>query len=287
MYSVKVNDFSQWRRQARELLAREVSPDAVSWEAEKQSSLLAGMAENFLSLRVTVPNPTVPRDFIALAKSVACYRDENRWSLLYRVAWRLLFEDKSLLGNKIDKQIARLFSMRKSVGRDKHKMEAFVRFRLVNSLKTNDCPIPISSKRAKVEPQASDENHEEYFVSWFEPEHLILPLVAPFFIKRFHSMNWSILTPDSSMHWNGEQILFTNGVPRPANIEDEVEGLWLEYYANIFNPARLKLKAMQSEMPKKYWVNLPEAPLISQLARSARIRTDTMIDGAVMGNLDE
>ncbi|MGO7668145.1 DUF4130 domain-containing protein, partial [Rhizobium ruizarguesonis] len=30
------------------------------------------------------------------------------------------------------------------------------------------------------------------------------------------------------------------------------DDLWRTYYASIFNPARLKLKAMQAEMPKKY-----------------------------------
>ncbi|WP_246671401.1 UdgX family uracil-DNA binding protein [Mesorhizobium sp. B2-4-12] len=33
-------------------------------------------------------------------------------------------------------------------------------------------------------------------------------------------------------------------------------------FENIFNPARLKVKAMQKEMSKKYWRNLPEASLI-------------------------
>lgn len=56
-----------------------------------------------------------------------------------------------------------------------------------------------------------------------------------------------------------------------------MENLWREYYANIFNPARLKLKAMQSEMPKKYWVNLPKAPLIAELTRSAGKQVDTMV----------
>ena len=49
---------------------------------------------------------------------------------------------------------------------------------------------------------------------------------------------------------------------RDAPADDAAEELWRTYYANIFNPARLKVKAMQKEMPKKYWRNLPEAALI-------------------------
>jgi hypothetical protein len=53
-----------------------------------------------------------------------------------------------------------------------------------------------------------------------------------------------------------------------------VEETWRSYYASIFNPARLKVKAMQAEMPKRYWKNLPEAamikPLIANAGRTAR-----------------
>ena len=47
--------------------------------------------------------------------------------------------------------------------------------------------------------------------------------------------------------------------------EDEIEEFWKTYYASTFNPARLKTKTMQGEMPKRYWKNLPEAALIPEL----------------------
>jgi uracil-DNA glycosylase len=40
---------------------------------------------------------------------------------------------------------------------------------------------------------------------------------------------------------------------------DQTEELWRTYDANIFNSARVKVRAMQAETPKKYWRNLPEA----------------------------
>ncbi|MEV9012116.1 DUF4130 domain-containing protein, partial [Klebsiella pneumoniae] len=52
--------------------------------------------------------------------------------------------------------------------------------------------------------------------------------------------------------------------------------LWLTYYASIFNPARGKVKAMQAEMPKKYWKNLPEAALIADLLAQAPARVAAM-----------
>jgi DNA polymerase len=56
-----------------------------------------------------------------------------------------------------------------------------------------------------------------------------------------------------------------------------MEGIWRTYYRSIFNPARLKLKAMQAEMPKRYWKNLPEADLIESLSRASSVRMDGML----------
>ena len=267
MYFVQVNDFAHWRKQARELLKRRIAPEQITWRREKQASLpLGDSAGCFSAQKIHCPHPTIPRDFFYLAEQVACYRDESRWSLLYSLAWRLLFEDRNLLACITDDQVARLWAMKQAVARDSHKMKAFVRFRSMDTMGRQDSPATANS---------TDE--EEYFVSWFEPEHLIVPLIAPFFVKRFNTMNWSILTPDTCVHWNREQVILTEGVSRPPAVDDELEDLWREYYASIFNPARLKLKAMQSEMPKKYWINLPEAPLIAELTRTAGNRVDTMI----------
>jgi DNA polymerase len=61
---------------------------------------------------------------------------------------------------------------------------------------------------------------------------------------------------------------------------DELESLWKTYYANIFNPARIKLGAMKKEMPKKHWPTLPETELIPQLLRQAPTRVQTMLAAA-------
>jgi uracil-DNA glycosylase len=94
-------------------------------------------------------------------------------------------------------------------------------------------------------------------------------------------MAWSILTPDICAHWEGHVVAFTPGASKAAApSEDRLEETWLRYYASIFNPARLKVKAMQTEMPKKYWRNLPEASLIKPLISSAGRATSAMIADA-------
>ena len=260
MFSIDIDNFSQWRKQARAMLQRGIVPTDINWETDRQQSLFANAStSNYKDLPVLHPELKLPKSFYPLAEKASCFRDRRRWPLLYRVAWRLLFENKRLLRSPIDEDVSQLLSMQKAVNRDRHKMAAFVRFKEI----IDDKSVP-------------NQNNTRY-VAWFEPEHLIVPSKASFFVKRFSNIQWSILTPDTCAHWDLKQLYFTEGLKKPPNIEDELEQLWLTYYQHIFNPARLKLKAMQSEMPKKYWTNLPEAALIPELTRSAQAQTDSMI----------
>tara|TARA_B110000037_G_scaffold205919_2_gene251346 strand:+ start:7257 stop:7742 length:486 start_codon:yes stop_codon:yes gene_type:complete len=136
-------------------------------------------------------------------------------------------------------------------------MHAFVRFRKVGE-----------------DPKTG----REQFVSWFEPDHKIIRLNSSFFRKRFANMDWSILTHDECMHWDGQKIRYTPGVDKSqAPDSDALEDLWRSYYKSIFNVARVKVKAMQSEMPKKYWKNLPEAQLIEDLISNSSHHVDEML----------
>lgn len=157
-----------------------------------------------------------------------------------------------LLNIATDPDVGRIRDMAKAVRHDEHKMHAFVRFREIGR------------------------ERNSHFVAWFEPEHHIVEFAAPFFMRRFADMEWSILTPDLCAHWDGHALSFTPGVSRSdAPSKDRLEEFWRSYYASIFNPARLKVKAMQTEMPKKYWRNLPEASLIKPLiAGAARVSCD-------------
>jgi len=51
----------------------------------------------------------------------------------------------------------------------------------------------------------------------------------------------------------------------------------------IFNSARLKIGAMCKEMPKKYWRNMPETALISELIAGAQGREQAMIAASPSG----
>ena len=193
-----------------------------------------------------------------MARSVAAHSDPRRWNVLYRVLWRLTHgNERHLLALSTDRDTRLLQQWCKAIGRDIHKMHAFVRFRLVGK---------------------DEITGREQFVAWFEPEYRIERLVAGFFKKRFTGMDWSILTPHECVHWNGSHLHFTPGVPGDTAIDnDALDDLWRTYFRSIFNPARLKIKAMQSEMPKKYWKNLPEASIIADLIAESSGRVEKML----------
>lgn len=252
------SDLAEWRVQARALLAEDVLPSDVQWQVGERAGLLpAESSPAHKPSRQTKPAGTVPREFLSLANTVLAHADARRHALLYRLLWRLTHGERQLLHIASDDGVAWCEQAAKAVRRDMHKMKAFVRFREV------------------AQPQGS------VFIAWFEPSHDILPRVAPFFVRRFAGMHWSILTPTRSAHWNGETISFGAGAQKAdAPNDDALEDLWLTYFANIFNPARLKVQAMKNEMPVRYWKNLPEAALIPGLIRDASARMDAMVQKA-------
>ncbi|MBR1148412.1 UdgX family uracil-DNA binding protein [Bradyrhizobium sp. AUGA SZCCT0431] len=247
-------DFDGWRKAARTLVLNDVSPADVTWRVQ-------GDAPELFESTTPLPDPpnatfNVPAKFVELAKAAILHRNSERFAILYRLLWRLR-GNHDLLVVATDPDVARVSTMAKAVHRDEHKMHAFVRFREIGR------------------------EQKSHFVAWFEPEHHIVELSAPFFARRFADMPWSILTPDVCAHWDGHAVSITPGVAKAeAPTEDRLEETWRRYYASIFNPARLKVKAMQTEMPKRYWRNLPEASLIRPLIESAERTASAMIAGA-------
>ncbi|WFR94156.1 UdgX family uracil-DNA binding protein [Rhizobium tumorigenes] len=254
-------DLAEWRDAARPLLGEGVLPEAIDWrEAALGGDLFAGSGDSLL-LEPTEPLPrngsgvgpegtppvTVPPAFIGLAEAVLCHSDPGRFALLYRILFRL-GRDRRLLDIVSDVDVHRALMLQKAVRRDCHKMTAFVRFKEVDS----EMALP-----------------RRRFVAWFEPDHHIVARKAPFFQRRFNDMDWLIATPRGSATWDGTQLSISDLPVEKPSLTDEADTLWRTYFSNIFNPARLKVKAMQAEMPKKYWKNLPEADLIPGLIAGA------------------
>ncbi|APE28608.1 UdgX family uracil-DNA binding protein [Aurantiacibacter gangjinensis] len=254
------DDFAFWRDAARQLVQARIAPDQVAWSEPGSSGSLFAIGST--ELPSPLPGAAVvkaSKRFQSLARNAAVHSDPERFALLYEMLWRLQGNSR-LMEDKADPLVRRIEEMDKAVRRDAHKMHAFVRFRKV-----------------------SDEDANDHYVAWFEPDHHIVRREAGFFVRRFANMHWSILTPRGCLHWDGE-TLRESGPAQKADAPqgDPAEDLWRSYYASIFNPARLKIGAMLKEMPRKYWKNMPEAELIPQLIAGAQKRESQMVDAGSM-----
>jgi probable DNA metabolism protein len=255
MRAVTVAGWEGFRAAARRLLSEAVPPaDVTLVDAEVGGDALpwGGPAvEPSAEVRVA-------RAYVALAARVACHRDDDRWNLLYRLLFRLTHEEPALLAVATDPDVARALRLDAAVRRARHKLTAFVRFQRV----------------------AGAEGDE--YVAWYVPEHRVLALATDFFVERFGSMRWWILTPDATAHWDRRALHVGPGVgareARARLAGDALEDLWRSYYANIFNPARVKVAAMLKEMPRRHWATLPEADLIATLLAEAPNRAAAMVE---------
>lgn len=252
MYTCIVTDFNDWREKARNFLAMQIAPRDAQWQDKNHSH--SSLFNKPLAVKAD-KSVSVPKEFLPFAKIIACHSDPIKWSLLYECLWRLTHGEKNLLRISTDPLIRKLDLFSKAVRRDAHKAKAFVRFR-----------------------EYQNDDDTSHFIAWHNPDHDVLPLVADFFRRRFSIMQWTIMTPFNTAHWDGEHLKFLEGVPvyqHPQ--EDDMENFWQTYYRSTFNPARVKLKMMRQEMPVRYWKTMPETQIISSMLQQAEKRVENMM----------
>ena len=254
-------DLEGWRDHSRRLLQAGIAPEQVTWTVEGRGdageldlSPPTALAETS-SDQSTRP-VRISKTLLSLINSALLHSNEDRFDLAYHLLYRAQ-SVPALHRNPADAEVLKLNRYAKAIRRDIHKMHAFVRFRKIG-----------------------DSEGREQFVAWFEPDHHITAAVAPFFRNRFTGMDWLIVTPEASIAWDGQKLsVGPGGCKEDVPHEDVIEAEWRTYYANIFNPARVKISAMKSEMPMKYWKNLPEAELIPSLLEQAGTRVEAMVAG--------
>lgn len=312
-------EFAAWRDAARDALREGYAPEEIDLQDAAVASALALSfeLESGPTGKATA-QPHTSKSFLEQANLVAVHRNAGRWNLLYRVLYRLQSE-RDLMKIEVDADVAEMNRLAAQVRRDLHKMHAFVRFRKVmrpgevllaehrpevidevvvpagtvaahaeeehHLVLATQTPFGVAKSeielceadRRQGEPEADECEH---FIAWYQPDHRILRLAAPFFQERFAIMRWSILTPDEGVSWDParKELLWSPGVPREsAPDEDELETLWRSYYSSIYNPARLNTQAMRSEMPVRYWKNLPEVAMLPTLITQSKTRVETMV----------
>jgi uracil-DNA glycosylase len=243
--------FAGWREITRALLLQGVPPHQVNWLGDGDQGGLFDRAPDAIHTQPAASAPRIPRQLLELLQNAACFRIEERWSLLYRILWRVAQGDRAaMLAGDIDG--SQLHKRLKAVRREAHHLHAFLRFH----------PRPENAEGPQL-------------VAWHEPAHDILASASGHFAERLGRSTWLIATPDDGVYWDGQRLHYQRPCPsewqRLAQTPgDEGEALWLAYYGSTFNPARLNRSVLQNNLPVRFWKNLPEGPLIPQLMSQAR-----------------
>lgn len=170
---------------------------------------------------------------------------------------RALFHGCSPSGDYGDDQILKIAQLAKMVGREKHRMEAFIRFHLID---------------------------EDLYYANCEPDFNVLPLIAPHFKSRYADQKWviydlkrgyglaydlqnvqeikidfdgSAFAKPSCMPWAGRAITNSSQILLPKE-EDAYRDMWNRYFKSTNIESRKNMKLHIQHVPKRYWKYLSE-----------------------------
>ncbi len=243
-------DFDAWREAARTAVALGVPPEEMAFAVREEPAPL--FADPLPERPADAPPFNVPKAFPDVARKLICHADPERFVFAYRLLWRLQAE-KKLLEIVSDPDTRKAVEMQKAVYRDSHKMKAFVRFR-----------------------EIEDDEGQRQYIAWFEPFHHVVELTAPFFMRRFPGMIWSILTPKRSVHWDGVDLTFAPGAKTISTPSQWTERLGVRMLQTMPGKRRMKKGAVSSTTWWKgsnqamYW-RWPSASSISRKRTKAFI----------------
>ncbi|RYY09538.1 MAG: DNA metabolism protein, partial [Cytophagaceae bacterium] len=172
--------------------------------------------------------------------------DPERELLIFRFADLALRAGRDISENYGDATVRRCQRLAQQLFREKHRMEAFVRF---------------------------EKAQDGLFHASIEPDFDVLPLIASHFTKRYADQRWLIFDKKRryGLYYNlhrTDVIELTDAGAAPrrgevsATVLDEREPLfkllWQAYFDHANIPERRNLKLHQRHMPRRYWKYLSE-----------------------------
>ena len=133
----------------------------------------------------------------------------------------------------------------KKVHREKHRMEAFVRFQLTT---------------------------DKLFYAIVEPDFNVLPLISDHFEQRYADQHWMIYDARRryGIYYNGEKVEMIevsfeqenfSGKDISAVYDDQellYQHLWQHYFKSVNIASRKNTRLHIQHMPRRYWKYLPE-----------------------------
>lgn len=141
--------------------------------------------------------------------------------------------------------VLHISNVAKQVAREKHRMEAFVRFRLTR---------------------------DDLYFAIIEPDFNVLPIIAPHFKSRYADQKWLIydIQRKFGIHYDLQQVSYVT-MELPADIgisganpeyfdESEIyfQHLWKQYFDSTNIKSRVNMGLHIKHVPKRYWKYLSE-----------------------------
>jgi len=167
--------------------------------------------------------------------------------LILHYVQRQMAETTDVRQDAGDEQIRRIQRLHQQMGREVHRMHAFVRFQ---------------------------ETPDGLFVALINPDFNCLPLIGDHFAARYPAMEWLIYDTKRhyGLHWDKAAkkasfiTLDTNhdghlrhlSEEMLANTETDYQDLWNVYFKAVDIPERRNMKLHLQHVPKRYWRYLTE-----------------------------
>lgn len=179
-----------------------------------------------------------------------CYRvflseHERREEVLLHFIRRVFAEGAQVEEDLTDDRIVLLKRLNQQMGREIHRMHAFVRFQ---------------------------ETPDGLFAAVIDPDFDVLPLAHQHFIDRYTNQHWLIY--DTRRHygllWDKKAISYVTFSANDhrqlrhlneamlADVETDYQRLWQTYFHAVDIPERRNLKLHLQHVPKRYWKYLVE-----------------------------
>lgn len=167
---------------------------------------------------------------------------------LYRYIAYAFSNTESIEQDYTNETVLRIVQTVKKVGREKHRMEAFVRFQLTK---------------------------DNIYYATVEPDFNVLPLIAPHFKSRYADQNWIIydlkrkygiyynkhseLVEEITINWEHSDATISGDIFQPG--EEMYQLLWKDYFKSTGISERKNMKLHIQHVPKRYWKYLTEKQL--------------------------
>ena len=180
---------------------------------------------------------------------------DNIGSILFRVVkYAIDYPNRPIMDDLGNLNVLELIQTVKSVGREKHRMEAFVRF---------------------------EHTVDDIYFARVEPDFNVLPLIGEHFRQRYQDQHWAIydISRGFGIYYDKSQSISSRPAAlqtitdlddavlrNPASIHSEDEQryqhFWQGYFTNVNIKERKNPRLHKQYLPQRYWKYLSEKQVL-------------------------